>query len=416
MIATAILLSCHPESDDIKLISGKMFELEAGSNYTTLDADDWLILHDKNGAVVFASEFQNGSTVVVDSLPYKASDRITVTLLHITYFNGIPTFSFTSYLGEEVNSKWTLRNNVTDTDLKATGEQLGTLTVQVEDVMFGPSFESQLSNRFFSRRPEVHILSDDAFAHKPQYLSNTVNDYFLFVVDENDIPRYKFLEDVDYRKTKLQFKHLDTFDKIVEVEFPSTSSSGLFIQGYEEDQVPSETSGYYTNYYYNSGLMLTPRTNFKAGYLNRFSKYRTKAFARYKGYSYEYNALGGIPASIEFPLHASVELQERDFTNFSFSSDTELVRRSSSWFFSGIIEDKSFAVTWEVNAPGTDFRAPQEIPEVILNRYPSLRLDYLKHQTTRFYTAADSWETYLDKKFKDDDPYGDFVEVFIEVK
>lgn len=416
-LLSLVVVSVSCKEDIIEPVSGIFFEFTVDRSFRTDQSDDWLILHDKNGNIIDTKKFETGDALTFDSTLFIPDRQIGVTLLQVTYFNGVPSFHFKSYLTEQVNTRWKLSPGSSITHEESEAENaIGSFVVQVKDVNFGPTFESQLSNKRTSKTPEVYQVSPNSFKHKEHQIYPTVDDYFLFVVDDNNTPKYRFLENVTPGHHKLSFTELSEFDRVVDVNFPATACSGLFIQAYEKDQEPGLENGYYTNYYYNSGLMLSSRSNFKAGYLDRFTKYRTRAFARYTNSTYTYHALGPAPREITFPLQASFTLHDKSFRGFKFAAESPFLRRTSVWFFSGTIDMQSVSITWEVDSSPSSTRNINELPHEILDAYPYLNLDNLQHQKSIFYTTADPFGTYLEKTFKEGISNANFIEIAKEIR
>ncbi len=183
-----IMLSCSKE--DVKPVPVKYFEVQVDPSYNTQPYDNWIILHNKDGNLLSVKPFEAGDNLVFDSTVI-ISGKIGVTIASFRA-NSPPNYNeytFESFLGEDVNAKWTLKNMAPYFPLEVT---TGTLSVNIIDPQIGSPFDAQISSNHWWLTVQDKEEGKLTFGFDK---TTTTKDFFISVVDNEDNPHYIFLHD-----------------------------------------------------------------------------------------------------------------------------------------------------------------------------------------------------------------------------
>lgn len=386
-----VVLSC--DNDGEEPIPQKYFEVDIDPSFLTNQSDDWVILHDQNGILLDAKAFEAGDMIVFDTTGQILNNKIAVTFLRVPQ-DGTESYQFQSFLCEDTNVKWTLKSGSPIIDF---GNPVGQLSVKVIDSDIGSGHDTQMSNRYTTFAfPTMDPNNAGSLIFPTVEVTSTVDDFFIYILDKNGIPHYKFLKDVVPGALEYSLDDFNGFDQVVEVSFPSSVSAIMFVKGYDGDVIPSQ--GYYTNFSLSGLTLSKPQTSFNIGYLNDFSKYSTQIHVGYTGYSLSFAAVGSIPTSIELKDSFTATVTDNSFDEYSVSS-VDYDWRQSSWYYSGKKDGKDVAIGWNVTASPEHFKNPTSLPQAILDKYPLLDLNF-QYQNTTFYKGDRTFEDVVNERFK----------------
>lgn len=386
-----VILSCDDEKQGP--IPQIYFELEVHPSFPTSQSDDWVMLHDQNGVLLGAKSFEAGDEIAFDTTGQILNEKVAVTFLKAAV-DGTETYNFQSFLCEDTNVKWILKSGLPFID---PGNPRGPLSVRVTGSDIGSGFDTQLSHRYSGLAfPGLDPYDDGSLVFPTKDVTSTMDDFFIFVLDKNGIPRYKFLKDVEPGALEYSLDDFSEFDHVVEVSFSSSVSTFMTVRGYEGEVIPFQ--GFYTNYSMSGLLLSKPHTSYSIGYLDDFSKYSTQINVGYPDYALTFDAVGGIPTSIELTDSFTATVENKSFNDYTISY-VDYQWRQSSWYFAGKKEGKDVAIGWNVMASSEYFKNPATLPQGILKKYPLLDFNF-QYQYTTFYKGDKTFEDVVNERFK----------------
>jgi hypothetical protein len=393
IVITLLVFSC--QKDEVKPNPITYFELDVDPEYNSTNSEDWVIVHDNNGALLGVKPFESGQTVVFDST-IATPDKIAITFLKFIA-DSRDNFYFKSYLGIASKEKWTLSS---DTPPHVDyGADRGNLTVTINDPNLGSGYNALISDKYVNNHwPQIET---NKLSFYPQPLTSNVDDYFVFVTDKSGKPFYKFLENATAGSVEYTLADFNEFDKIVDIAFPPALNYQMYIKAYDDDQKFNSSQGYFLNLYLSSLLVReSARSSMPAAYLNRFSKYYTSFLSGYPDHNLTYQAFGGIPSHAITLLDddINVSLTNHTITGFALSS-TDFVWRNSSWLAQYKSNERDQFIAWTVNSDKSNLKNVT-IPDKILRKYPSIQTDVFNHSGTTLYKGTLSYDEFIGQQFK----------------
>jgi hypothetical protein len=379
------------EKDEIRPLK-IYFQLEVDASYKTESTDNWIFVTDENGKLWDIKPFEANQTLVFDSTAVPGG-KITITLMR--YRENGDTYILESYVGESVGEKWLLK----DSNTYEAGAYIGNVSVHLSDPNLGPSFSSRISNRFTSPgltpRETLHSYTFPEIG-----IYSNADDVFIFASDGNGKPYYKFIDNAVAGDFTYSLSDFNNFDKEVTFRFPETSYTVLNINAFEDNQPIIPGQGYVLNSYLSGTIETEMHSAYKAGYLNRFSKYFTGLSAYYPDFTLSYSSFGGIPASSSIVLEDFEQtITDQSFDNFSVSSNNYQFR-SSAWIGWQTVGNGSMKTYWELYSDNEHLKNPLTIPEVLAAKYAGLSGDGLTHDFTGFSKSTKTFADVLAERFK----------------
>jgi hypothetical protein len=384
-----ILLSCS--KDEVKPVPVKYFEVQIDPSYNTASSDNWIILHNKDGNLLSVKHFEAGDNLIFDStVTISGKIGVTIASFNVNLPPNYNEYEFQSFLGEEVNAKWTLKNMVPDFPLEETS---GELFVDIVDPQIGSPYDAQISSPHWSATP---LSTEEGHLTFGFYKSATTKDFFISIVDKDDNPHYIFLHDPS-ASASFSLSDFSDYDKIVHVNFAPSATSYVLVRAYERAEPYSAYTGYLTDAFF-SGFGVE-KSSYKIGYLDGFENYYTGMYAGYEGYGFGYESFGPAPtADIALENQINITLSNKTFYNFALSS-TDYSWRSSSWGQSGILNGELVSTYWVVKSGAEPFANLKIVPRFIYDRYPEYSLSKMAHHTTQLYQGT-SFEDHISQRFK----------------
>jgi hypothetical protein len=214
----------------------------------------------------------------------------------------------------------------------------------------------------------------------------------------NNEPVYVELNNITDGSTTTRNFNTDfkPFDHTISYDFPgaagySVSYYGINNPGNTSD--PSSLVGYIHSlrWWYGYGPNIRP---IKLGYNDGFDLYRSSFSITYGRVWKDYEKLG-TPATSAPLLNYTFDNINDNCRDFTFLVSGKYHLRTSRWI--GGVNDKPDGVEWIVNSsPGARQLFPN-IPDDIVNRYPSFALSSLQHSGSKFTVYLDdfSFDDYI---------------------
>lgn len=397
-----LLSSCHNNESPV---SKKYFEIDIDPSYATDQTDNWIMLHDQNGVLLDARQYESGDNLTFETAQQILNNKIAVTQLVIS--SNPSNFSFQTFLCEDTQATWTLRGQNIDN-----GSIVGSLDVSVTDPQIGSAYDSYMSTRFNSN--SLPDFSDpNTLIFPSATITATNNNFFICIYDKNNVPKYKFLQNAMPGQFTYSLNDFNSFDNILTVNLPSTTYyNRLLVLGYENYVDLKNSQGYTVDFSESDIANYATHGTFNIGFLNRFYKYKTfiSSYNYTDNYTLQYESVGAEPTSITLPASSSFNatVKDKSFTTYAVSS-VDYTWRSTSWGYYGNFNGVDTNISWEVIASADYFKNPGEIPKAILNQYPFLKQDLLYISST-FYKINKPW-SYVLSTYSD---AGDFSEDYIQ--
>jgi hypothetical protein len=395
VFCSLFVLSCD-KSDDVKPKRVTYFELSVAATYPTENSDDWIIIHDANGALLSVKQFESGQNITFDST-IAAPDKLSITFLKATLGNNQDSYTFKSYPRIAAQDKWTL-------DLKTStfnpGTNLGELSVQVNDENIGSEWDTQISSQYgYSTQASSDNPPNLVFPGKNLY--SNADDVFLFVTEKDGTPRYKFVENAIPGSFTYSLADFTTFDKFVDFKFPPTSQWLLLVYGTDKNVEEYIDTQSYTVNAYLSGFSDDNffRSDMPAAYLDRFPTYFTTLYLSYGNYALTYQSLGAVPDAVTMQKdEITTTITNEDISGYALSS-SDFDWRETEWRANVLLDGKYRNLLWLTTSDNTNTANPP-LPEVITKKYPAISLDAFDHVSTRLYKGNRGYTDIINERFK----------------
>ncbi|HEY5749218.1 MAG TPA: hypothetical protein VIU12_24285 [Chryseolinea sp.] len=397
MLILIAFAGCDKKENDSNPVPVQVFTLSVGNKAAYVDGslENWLIVHDEEGALVGYKRYDKGDEVQIETDKPLPGSTIAVTLLNY-YNDGTERWGIESYLQIAIGEKFTLSNSLSSTSPDDdAGLMLGGFTVNVNGV--GSIDELELTNKF-------GLSCGGGGSGSGIRINCTVRENaqkeLLILSDANvgDV-RYKMFENIKSNDVyNLSYADMSAFDKTYYFTFPSSDNVVLQVTGKEPDQTIG--SGYLTNFHFNGDQ----HSQMPAGYLNSLTHYSTYFSASYQGYSYTYQNEGSIPeGEIQWPSPSDYNQSAKFVNNFVSSTAKPFNYRQSNWMYQSSESTPLKRVLWSVFGT-SEKHAFSELPAEIVAKYPLLVFDGMTFTGTSFVSGTLSYSDIIQNKFGTPDP------------
>jgi hypothetical protein len=374
------------------------FKLNVG-DYPIDNAQDWVIIHDKDGNVIDTKKFGKGETLVFDTIADIKEFAVTLLKAYDPTGLGTTRYQLQSYYPEKSGAEWTLKKLFYLID--DPGTLKGELSIQVSGENLGSPWRASASNRQSAYYPAQGTLS--GFEFQNIEIGSNWNDYFVSLVDTQGTSYYKFLENVQPGSMELSLDDCKPFDKTTKVTFPRGLTASLQVLAYHQVQ-KKEEQGFLIQSYNNFTDTADP-ASFDLSYLERFTYYWIKFSAFYEGYSTNFESKGIFPNAVKF-TSLDTKLANASFNNFELSGSSKFIRRYTWWQFA----NSTNHIIWTVQTSKNNFKN-LTLPAIIRQKYPSLDPAILEHNHTSLWEEGPSMENILEDEFKKGSLPDDYVSV-----
>ena len=383
-LTLGVFLGCDDESENLpepEFITVFSLTVEPGYSFK---ADNWVMVHDKNGVLLDAEQIATAGTVKFETTEPVPDGKIGITIFRYDTAGTIDSYSFGSYLSVPTKQEWLWRKSTTPPQVNQ-GASLGTFSATY-------TIPTPLRMDLFGNSTTLGSINQTGNTKSYQATIYEKNRNFLLTVASDGNPRYKFFENVksgDY--FQITFEDMAEYDQVLDISFPSASNPYVTVSALDGDG----KSLYWT--YYNA-FNLPPfgpsvsLTNLKIGYLERFEKYHTNIQIVTPNFGFGYEKVGTAPSAISFPDHSPYQLINKTLTNFSYSSEIPFSLRSSN-FKDDSLPDKN--IWWVCYAPqGAD--KVTDLPDAFVEMYPFINFENFKHLGTSFQSSTKSYMDFID--------------------
>jgi hypothetical protein len=369
----------------IKIDRTAIFYLTVNSDYDGA-MGSWLMIHDPNGELIDAMEFASGDHIAVEA--ETVPDFFTV-----TFCGEGSKVDCHSYGGIEAGESWSLSGSSHTIDK---GDFLGIVTASIENAHVGSFHNIQISSAYTADlRPNivepdhyrVTLYPEDAFAHS--------NKFFVFATDANDNPVYKFFQ-TNGGNFAFSLNEFASFDRVVNLSFPSTAKYFIYTKGYEENQTPHTLDGYFVNVYLDGLSTGIKKSSVKLGFTSQFPVYWTVANIEYENQTLVYQSFGPAPTEdINMVREMTVSEEGENITSHTVSG-SGFLWHSSCW---GLVTTGG-RVAWYVKAPNEVPVRLNTLPSDYAKKHPFIKLPEIQSKVTSVLGGTRPFEDEIDELFK----------------
>jgi len=384
-ILIALFNGCSTnEETEVELpISIDLLKVHVNPDYETTRS--WIVVHDNNGNLLEYKELIAGNDFVLTTNKGVEGNIIDVTILeHNVNNTGLKLFEFKSYMNVELAQTIHITSK-TDTPSLSVGDSLKLNVVNT------PNYhEFHLSPYSRSSATRGLFKSYEKLLEITTVVEDLEQGFFFYIKDEDENLKYKIVDgnNVTGGEHTLDFNELDSFDQIVEFNFPTSSSYNFSVSG-KDLNLPNHFRKVQTG----SHLASHPHSSWKAGYLNNFDQYQTNLRIDYSGFQFIYLNKGTIPdGNITWPTPTNFTISNTGLNNFSSNVASSMTYRESVWDYYSSAE--RFMVNWIVYSPSATQLA-KEIPSEILELYPLLKNINLEYTQSTFYIGPRTYDNFL---------------------
>lgn len=376
-----LLFGCETAEESTPVVQ-KVFTLQVEADYSS--AENWVILHDLDGNIIDYREFNNGDRVDIETDKSIRDNRVNITLLSHLNLGSTITHTLNSFLGVEIGASWVLKSS---TPIPAPPSQSGIANIEISNLP--EIYMFTFTNKYGSSGNAGY--ADDALKLTPQLYAGA-SDILVSIDQGAGNPKYKFFDNlIDNAIIKLSANELQEFDSYVEVSFQPTKDIFVYVQGFEPDR-PSNFTGY--RLYERIFPHTVDKSTLKIGYLNRFERYLSTVVLNYPNSSYFYTKGGAKPGSFNFPFGLTINLNNKSFANYSYTSSSEFKYRITSYEFRDLVSTPKLLVTWNIYSEPGKLKIG-ELPSELKSKFPNIQTDKLNHSSSSFYTLGPSYDEYI---------------------
>ncbi|WP_036381255.1 hypothetical protein [Muricauda sp. MAR_2010_75] len=368
---------------------------------STAETDNWIIIHDKDGELLDYREFEAGDSLIFDIQEKKLPDNLTISLF--TYDNssfGNMRHTIKSYPEIQIGSNWNF-GPYPEYDPVTFRDQTGSFDISVNNAV-SPRYET------FSDK-DGHIYTkqglDNGVKDQVSHLDVRLNEYnniFYTFYDSDNESKYFFIEDIsDEDIIEVDYSEFNFYDYYLEVDIPISNPVAynlyVVVQAFEDNQSYSIGGGIYTTLIDTSALAPNP---IKIGYLDLYSRYRTRFSFGSDVYEYDYEKYGVKPENISIPKNASFTIADQSFSNYQFITNLDYQMKDVQWEVKeGVPLVNRIQTTWNVISSPYFSGTIGEIPEEIQQTYPNLRVGNLNLISTSLHLDFLSYPDLIHQEF-----------------
>lgn len=391
LILFVACLSCSKE----EALPSYTFTVAMDAGYFANYKDAWIILHDKDGKAIAEGQLLEGQ-----SLKFTVKEKkvgITIMRVDDNTLTNLPSFQLETFLNVNAAATWTLKKNQS-IPLNC-GSALGNVEVIVSDPNIGNNLNGVLGIKGGGNVPDMNTSTSTSMRFLPLTLYAGCNNAFLYVLDKNRVPHYKLLENVNPGQYAYTISQLNTFDKVLDINYKETSSTFLVVTAFEAGQSVHD-KGYLTNYTFGDLIKPANSSSLKVGYLNRFPKYFTNFWLSYPGYSMYYSESGGIPSAITMPETLTATISDKTISGYSFSVNEEIVYRQVSFGYYPQASAGESGMNWIINSgPENDFKNLAAAPTQFMTKYPTFKIENAQYFSSSFYKEHPPIDNIVSQRF-----------------
>lgn len=379
--------SKNEETEPESQLPTDLINVHVNSDYETTKS--WIVVHDNNGDLLEYKELIAGNDFVLKTNKEVKGNHIDITILEHSINNtGLKLFEFKSYVNVELAQTIYITSE-TDSPSLSIGDSLKLKVVNT------PNYhEFHLSPYSRSSATRGLFKSNEKLLEITTVVENLEQGFFFYIKDEDENLKYKIVDgnNVTGGEHTLDFNELDSFDQIVEFNFPTSSSYNFIISG-KDLNVPNHFRKVQTGRH----LASHPHSTWKAGYLNNFDHYETDLRIDYSGYHFVYLNKGALPdGNVTWPIPTNYTINNTGLNNFSSSVPSSMTYRESIWNYYSSAE--RFVVNWIVYSPSSTQLA-KDFPPEILDLHPLLKGINLEYTQTTFYIGPRTYDNFLKVAF-----------------
>lgn len=381
------------EKEELPVIENYL-TINVRSNYTTEDSDNWVIIYDDNGKLLDYKPFETNDKLEFNAVLDTISEFISVTTMQ--FYEDVSTrsheFLTTTRVprGDEIDFGSINASNSEYQPLINTGEFEFALN-NIPGSYNGFNLPKILSTIKRGQlggsgsginRNGLH----ETVMNIPKYEGH--DDYIITVLDRNNDLKYSSFNNPQAQNLSLNYPtDFLNFDSYVTVNLPEHINYYFNVAGFDDDQDFHQNEGYWLHSVVSVINNDVPTNPLKIGYLDRFTKYRTQLSIKMEDYSYNISKYGSKLDELIIPEKPNFTIVNPSHTNFDFNVDIDYIASHHRWTYSqGAFENNDHSFTgWSYNAPKGSHVIIGDLPNEIIEKYPTIGFENLEHYSTRFY-------------------------------
>jgi len=339
----------------------------------TVDAEDWIIIHNQDGNIIDYKKLETGSTHNFTARSTIKNDQLSVTRLSYIKTNYDSktqlNYSFLTHQNIGFYENWTIKNR----QLKS--HSCPPTLLQARIKLAGVS--SEIGQKILITNKSGCLGVDDVLFSNGNYEGNlkfNENDNLLIRYnDQVGHLHYKFLKNLQ-NGTTYEFD-TNSFDLSTLVVSPDINLSIYFsgvVNGFEDNQVIDDSFGSITGYNLFS-LWGSDLTNIRLSYISDLKKYYSRFNVSYIDKAVNFFKVGNPISNLSKPTE-SVTIKNRLIDNFEFINTGSFVFYKSFFEYMDLNTNPQIRIGWEIQNKETKKRTPvTNIPDEILNKHPALK-------------------------------------------
>ena len=383
------------------------YVIDAGIVYPE-SSENWIILHDENGALLDGRSYVPGDSLVFSKKSDELPENLNVTLFSYSIqpnpSTEIINHGFTTFSDIEINSKWKT-NAASQGSGSSNPETTGFFEFNLKGVAPPHDF---WYNQFHSKYGIVnsgYTITDGEnglqdYRYEAVRIREGADDFMYSRLDSEQNLKYYLLENMTNGDIiEVNYSAFNFYDSYLDLPFSDGAYYEIEVNAYEDDQN-------FDNLGFGGYKLINITGNNSSGpvnpgYLDRFTKYRTRIKLGGEGYSYDFLHYGGQPDQVGPPSSVNFSVADNSIKNFRFDTEIPFVRRRVNFFNSNERNGTTFITSWNFLSNSNENPNIDEIPTEIINRFPEMNLDNLPYSYTVLHLNSSTTYNDLIKEYED---------------
>tara|TARA_R110002167_G_scaffold35569_8_gene113553 strand:- start:2655 stop:3905 length:1251 start_codon:yes stop_codon:yes gene_type:complete len=365
------------------------FTVNTFPNYNSDLSDDWIIIHDEQGKLLEYRPFESGDQLLFerdsDSLP----EFFTVSRLQYSFNETSKYFEINTSCKTAQKSELNLGSNYVSNIEPLT--KTGDFDITINNIPVPPGKASPIKDIVSTKIGRLGGVSSGSAINGLSKLIKTtakyekVEDYIVTILDGNDNLRYYNFQNALSQDITVDYSNaFQNFDTYLNVYLPTYSSYNMNIAGFEDGQVFDQNGGYWLHNIISVIDDEIKTAPLIIGYLDKFKRYRTQFNISMADYNYYISQYGDPLLEIVIPEKPNMTITDQSIENFRFQIDIDFLSAGQRWEYKeGAFETNDYSQTrWSIEVPYGYEQYIGEIPDEILEKYPTININKLQFKQT----------------------------------
>ncbi|WP_282160056.1 hypothetical protein [Ulvibacterium marinum] len=357
--------------------------------------EDWIVIHDASGNLLDYKQIDDIPLVDFSTSKNNVPKEIAVTLFsaRITEDGTNPTYKINTYANIKTGSIWDKTVDIYEYQPPIIGNfKLTVNNIPGNYIAGATRINVGTSKGFIFEQPHFTAQGDGKTSVNLESVPIHENeDYLISIYDQENNHKYiRLRSPLDEGKIVLDYADFNEYDSYLKFLLPEHKNYFLTTIAYSEES---------PNYFYKSNfLSWTIRSTWDnhaiAGYVDDYTKFHTLFNVYLDDYGYSYSKSGDKVESINIPQKPAFKIIKDQISDFEFESDKPYIRKTAQWLYRTFETDPRYT-EWNVNSSGGSTHVLGNLPQEIVEKYPTLGLDKIELNEVKLYSNGYSYDEFI---------------------